>query len=279
MHRFVDGMDVHVVSGVEMDDLTTSFTIGPGVSIFLLLEGYVSITVDGETWELGADESVNGFCGTVWARSRDVRVERHIRRGRHVEKIAITLQPDWFDALEAAMPAGFSAFLARHKAEAQWAPSARAVRNGRDIVWPLETTPLQRRLGVQQRALQIVQEALALFDADDAHDLEQETGLARRAAGVRAFLDETLDRDLTLGALAREIGMSVTALQDGFRQSFGMTIGEYRRRQKLIRANMALRDDGVTVAKAAELAGYSNPANFATAFSREFGYPPSKARG
>ena len=83
---------------------------------------------------------------------------------------------------------------------------------------------------------------------------------------------------MSLGDIARELAMSVTALQDCFRSGFGQTIGEYRRRQKLIRANVALRDEGVSVARAAELAGYGSPANFATAFSREFGYPPSKAR-
>jgi AraC-like DNA-binding protein len=276
LRRFADGMETHVTSGVEMRDLTTSFTLPPGISIFILLEGYVAFSVDGDAWDLGPDEAGNAYSGLIWSRTAPARIKRRMRRGRHVTKIAITLPQNWLDAVGAPASARLGALLDRHLAQTQWAPSDRAVRAAWDIVRPLDEDPLLRRLSVQANALTIVREAFAVVDGaaaalgDAAH--------AGRVARIRAFLDETLDRDMTLAETAQALGMSVTALQDAFRDAFDMTVGAYRRRQRLIRANVALRDDGASVAAAAKLAGYASAANFATAYSRMFGYPPSQAR-
>lgn len=276
LYRFADGLGVHFVDGVEQLNLTSAFTLGPGVTIFLLLEGYVACAVDGETLEIGADEDMNGYCGLVWSRAGPTRVERQLRRGRHVSKVTITLTPDWFANLGLDLPDSLARFRARRSAQMHWRPSERAIRNARDIVRPFETAPLLRRIAAQRRALEIVEDAFAAFEAEGGADAAH--GLAGRASDARAYLDATLDREEPLGQVARNLGMSVTALQDCFRTSFGMTVGEYSRRQRLIRANVALRDEGVSVARAAAEAGYRSPANFATAFSREFGYPPSRAR-
>ena len=44
------------------------------------------------------------------------------------------------------------------------------------------------------------------------------------------------------------------------------------------RAAWALRHDGASVARAAEIAGYASQANFSTAFRRHFGQPPKTYR-
>ncbi|MEM9060855.1 MAG: helix-turn-helix transcriptional regulator [Pseudomonadota bacterium] len=276
LQQYSDGLRVHVTSGVESSDLTAKFTVGPALTIFILLEGYVAFTIEDAIWELGADDGVNVETGLIWSRTRDTVVERHMRRGRHVCKVGITLEPVWFEKLDLPLPSALMQFRERHLAQVQWCPSPGALRNAHDIIRPIETAPLQARLATQQKALQIVQEAFGLFDEEAV--AEPNGTLAARAPEIRDFLDDNLDLDLSLEQIGRSLGMSVTVLQERFRDAFGMTIGEYRRQQRLIRAMLAIRDEGTTVTDAALVAGYSSPANFATAFSRHFGYPPSQVR-
>ncbi|MEM1049252.1 MAG: AraC family transcriptional regulator [Pseudomonadota bacterium] len=276
INRVSNGMSVHVTSGLEMSDTSSEFTVGPSLSIFLLLEGYAAFTIDGETWELGAGDDVNAETGLIWSRARNTRIVRHTRRGRYVSKVAITLKPEWFDTLDVPMPVGLEAFRARHLAEMHWCPSPRAIRNAHEIVRPIGGSQLQRRMTIHRNALQIVQEAFELFDQDSADGTE--TDIPARATAIRSYIDATLEQDLPLDEIGRALGMSTTVMQDRFRDAFDMTVGEYRRRQRLVRALVALRDHGVSVGKAAELAGYRSPANFATAFSRQFGFPPSSVR-
>lgn len=275
IYRFPDGMSVHVTNGVEMSDCTSCFTLGPALSIFVLLEGYVAFDIAGETWELGAGGETNVETGLIWSRTRPTQVLRHASRGQQVCKVTITLDPEWFAGHGAELPPDLAALRARHLAQLQWCPSERTIRNARSIAFPHDRQPALRRLAIQSLALEVIHEAFSLFEAG----FEQETDLPRqRAAEVRRYLDETLMQPLELGQIARDLGMSVTVLQDQFRTSFGMTVGEYRRRQRLLKAHAALRDEGISVAAAATVAGYRSAANFATAFAREFGYAPSKAR-
>jgi AraC-like DNA-binding protein len=53
---------------------------------------------------------------------------------------------------------------------------------------------------------------------------------------------------------------------------------DYVRVRKLEQAREVLERDGVSVAQAAYIAGYASPANFATAFKRQFGTSPKNVR-
>ena len=58
----------------------------------------------------------------------------------------------------------------------------------------------------------------------------------------------------------------------------GEGLFEHLRGRRLDAARLALEREGLAVGQAAELAGYGNAANFATAFRRRFGCPPSAVR-
>lgn len=276
MRRFPDGLEMHAIDAVELQNQTVEFELPPGVSIFVLVDGYLSFSIDGAAWELGADEIENGNCGLIWSRTRATAVSRQMRKGRHVSKLTITLPPAWFDAYGVSAPQALEAMRTRHLAEAHWALSERAIRAAWDVIRPMEADPMSQVLAAHRNVLTVVNEAIGLFQDDAAEDVSAIVN--PKAAEARAFLDATLKENLTLSEIARHLGLSVTGLQNVFRDGFQMTVGEYRRRQRLVRANVALRDDGASIAQAARLAGYGSAANFATAFKRAFGYPPSQAR-
>ena len=75
-------------------------------------------------------------------------------------------------------------------------------------------------------------------------------------------------------ALSQQVGVSDRTLQKGFKAVFGMTPFAYLTRQRMQQADQLLRQPGQTVTQVANIVGYTNPAQFAAAFKRQFGKTP-----
>jgi AraC-like DNA-binding protein len=75
--------------------------------------------------------------------------------------------------------------------------------------------------------------------------------------------------------LAEQIGVSYCTLHRGFRSVFGATPFAYLTQQRMKQAEHLLRQPNCTVTEAANRVGYTNPAQFAAAFKRQFGISPS----
>ena len=82
----------------------------------------------------------------------------------------------------------------------------------------------------------------------------------------------------TLTGLARDVGMSASALREKFHLLFGKSIFELLRDVRLDQARALIEEDGWTVSQAAYYVGYRHQSNFSTAFRRKFGIPPSHLR-
>jgi len=90
---------------------------------------------------------------------------------------------------------------------------------------------------------------------------------------LRNLADEAFGVD-QLGA---DIGMSRTQIHRKLKALTGQSPGEGIRVTRLNRALALLRARTGTVAEVGYQVGFANPAHFSTAFSRQFGYPPSAA--
>ncbi|HCS71542.1 MAG TPA: AraC family transcriptional regulator, partial [Rhodospirillaceae bacterium] len=99
-----------------------------------------------------------------------------------------------------------------------------------------------------------------------------------KAQAVRAYIRARYTENPPLKRMARDLGMSVGTMQTAFKSAYGRTIADFCRELRLEQARIAIEREGKSVAEAAYGAGYSNPANFSTAFKRQFGLSPSEAR-
>ena len=79
----------------------------------------------------------------------------------------------------------------------------------------------------------------------------------------------------TLVALAREVGMSRSALASRFAQIVGVPPIEYLANWRMTLAKSALATSEVPMTEIAEIAGYQSVSAFSTAFKRETGLSPS----
>lgn len=95
---------------------------------------------------------------------------------------------------------------------------------------------------------------------------------------ARRRLLADLARPPRLAELSRAIGMSESRLKQRFKEYHGQSLSDCLRQARLREAERLLSDDHLSIARIAEALGYEHPANFTTAFKREFGLTPRNYR-
>ena len=284
--RFVNhaghaGLRVHATDTLEIHDLGIEFGAEPKVSVAVFLEGSVEFEIDGERIVLGSDTAPSA---DAWVVARRATCRRRSQKGTHVRKVIVSVPPEWIaETLSVASPEAkrLHDFVRSHGAHHSWTPSKRAVAIAAQILNPPESPTFVRRICVESQAIEIVAEAvLELIGAAPAdRPPPPSVRNLNRAHRVRAYLLEHIDEDLGLDRIAKHTGISVASMQRAFKQAYGGTIAEFVRECRLHKARHAMDREGISVSEAAYRAGYSNPANFSTAFKKLFGMTPSQARG
>ena len=99
-----------------------------------------------------------------------------------------------------------------------------------------------------------------------------------RIKHVREHLIENPERRIGLRELAKEHGLSLTQLKDGFRQIYGQSPYAYLRDYKMHLAAQLLRDTDRKVSEIAAELGYQNPSKFSEAFQAVIGQNPRAYR-
>jgi AraC-like DNA-binding protein/ActR/RegA family two-component response regulator len=95
---------------------------------------------------------------------------------------------------------------------------------------------------------------------------------------VAEFLRQNLGLDRDLDELARVGGTNRTTLNLAFQQVFGLTVFDWLREQRLLRAAELLRTTRVAVHKIGAEVGYASHPAFTTAFQHRFGSSPREYR-
>ena len=275
--------------GVEARDLRTMSTRSPavaGLHLVVLLEGCVDVAFGHQGLQMqvasgdGARAPARACGAVIHSRPGDMFM-RHWRRGKFERKLSVTVQPQWLAAQTLPMAAPP---LLRHWMEQQllamhpWQPSPRAVALAEQLIQLAREGSAPVLLA--SRTLELVHEALQSLDAPEPEPAQTVLGVRehRRMARLKALLDSGGEGCRTLAEIAREVGLSASALQRQFRQAYGSSIDEYRREQRLERAWASLEQTGCSVSEVAHAAGYTSAANFSTAFKRRFGISPKLVR-
>ena len=97
----------------------------------------------------------------------------------------------------------------------------------------------------------------------------------RRARAAAAALQNALDADRDLPALAAASGASLRTLQRLFPRETGLTLEAWRQKARLIHA-VARLTAGASVTEAALDCGYRSASAFSTAFAGHFGVTPGR---
>lgn len=283
--RCRSGLHVHATDATEAHDLNTEWIVPPCIKVALILEGALDVDIGERRIHLGGGD---GPTGLIWSMTRRTKIVRRSRQGTRIRKVMITVPRDWLrgGSSETGLPGGvggeaLTRFAARNGAARDWLPSKHAIAIAERILNPEPAPATLQQLSAESQAIDIVHEALGslLLGRDEAPRHPVSPRMRGRAQTIQRFLVANLENLPPLSVMAQRLGMSVASMQEAFKSGYGVTIAAYARGLRLHKARRAIEQDGLTVGEAAYLAGYTNPANFATAFKRAFGVSPSNVRG
>ena len=99
-----------------------------------------------------------------------------------------------------------------------------------------------------------------------------------RLRRVTEYVEQNLDKDLTLAELAAVVYMSPFHFARLFKCSTGVPPHRFVVRQRLTRARACLATEGQSIAQISRMVGYRTPSHFTTVFRRSLGVTPGAYR-
>lgn len=273
------GLFLHLSDVTEERPFTATSILPGGLSCIFFLDGMVDLTIGDRGFHFAGPQT-RAVIGTTIMSTRSERFQRSSRRRQHLSHLVVSASPEWLDLdglTNFQDTSHGTRLLNNHLGEHQWVLTPRALEVVRQILQPSPFVPQLHNLFLEGRAVEIVAESLAASMRTEP-EIDQSTILTRqdRIKLQRAvdLISENMDASLSVDRIAREAGVSASGLQRLFRLSAGQSVFDYVRGQRLERAHTLLKANEVTIPQASTIAGYSNPANFATAFRKRFGITP-----
>ncbi|MFY7916488.1 MAG: helix-turn-helix transcriptional regulator [Rubrivivax sp.] len=262
------GAELQVLRATDQSSL-----IEPGLKLIVMLQGQMEIASRGFEQRLSGERPQCVLLSLL----EPVRLRRRIPRSGPLQQLVLDIGPRWFSEGGIDQQPGFEriqSFCDRHGALTQL-PNARCAHAlARQLMAQCRSSQPLQRLRREALALQLILEALPTLEGRLAIDTSPQE---RQVEALTALLHAGSADGWTLARMARHLASNTTSLQRAFRARHGQSIGQYLRGLKMERAHEALRQ-GARVIDAAGLAGYDNPANFATAFRRHYGLSPREIK-
>ena len=273
------GLFVHATDTVEAHDLTKEWIMQPALMIAIVLEGTLSVKIDGYKMRLGRAE---GACGYFWNLTKAARIVRQSQAGTHIRKVVIRVPSSWIDLIiqeDTAAGRELPWVIKTHCATGHWTPSSHALALAEQLINQKENTDSLQVLVTESRGAEIAREALSsILQTSPIETTLAETRQTSKARTIRDYVSSHLSQHLSLNDLSLRLGMSVGSMQSAFKRTYHKTIGDFMREQRLDLARVLIEQQGLTVSQAGYKAGYDSPASFSTAFKRQFGFSPSDCK-
>ena len=282
--KIEEGLVLHYSNAEDLHDLRLEGETGPRLGVFVFLEGQVDASIGSFRIPMPVyDEQARHWSpvATFFSQQQNEKFVRQARKGVRLKKVTINISHDWLlTHLDPADPGygAFKEFVSEHLSHLSWTPSAHAIGLAEQIIAAPKKSSLLHRLYITSRVYGLLEEAFQYFSerhfeptakAVDGQDRQKLQAVEHYLSGQRGHW-------VTADELARHTGMSQNSLQRLLSRTYGLSTSRFIRRFMLEKAREALERDALTIAEAAHIAGYSSPANFSTAFKREFGLSPKQ---
>ncbi|MEM6348246.1 MAG: helix-turn-helix transcriptional regulator [Bacteroidota bacterium] len=100
----------------------------------------------------------------------------------------------------------------------------------------------------------------------------------KKLQSAKEIVRQRLQNPLSLGELAKEVGINEYKLKKGFKELFGTTVFAYLAQLRLENACRLLRDTQQNVKEIAYELGYASPQHFQRVFKQQYGVTPGQFR-
>lgn len=275
------GLFLHLSDVTEERAFTAKSTLQEGLSCIFFLDGKVDLKIGDRDFAFDGAERRKPT-GVAIMNSRRESFERSSRQRQYLRHLVVSASSEWLSLdglaqLQDATPG--TRLLKDHLSHHQWETTAKTGALIAEILSPPPLLPPLRNLYLEGRAVELVVESLTA--ATRTETFAGENAIVTGADKVRLsraidIIEANLELPLSVAAIAREAGISASGLQGLFRRAEGKSVFEFVRERRLQKAFSALKSGEASIQEATTMAGYSDAANFATAFRKRFGLSPSR---
>ncbi len=123
---------------------------------------------------------------------------------------------------------------------------------------------------------EIVYRLLQTDQAPRLHQIAASGGQTQRVLGAIEWVRQNFDKPLKLEKLARETGMSLSALHHHFKDVTGLSPLQFGKQMRLQEAKRLMLAGELDAASAGGRVGYDDPSHFSRDYRRFFGAPPRR---
>lgn len=271
-YRLAPGLWLRTLDLEQASGCLPAWIPGNHLTLAGMLDGVTRLeTPEGEAFELGGDRLLCSHRrqGTAFR-------DRCLEPGRYL-MVLLILDPERLRQPPFGLTADDLAAFAPGIDDDRSLPLDTALRRClRDMVSP-PVDPRRLPLYLQAKSSEFLCLLLSAPTlASPAPRIAPRDSQALEEARRRLLAD--LARPPRLTELSRDIGMSESKLKQRFKEYHGQTLSDCLHQARLREAERLLGDDRLAIARVAEALGYEHPANFTTAFKREFGLTPRDYR-
>lgn len=255
---------------------SASVLIPPSLGIAVLLRGRTDLRCGSRRFQFHTNsESCPMPQVSLFRVARTIEILRSVDANVRLRHLSLQATPDWVERSGIAADVDVMPHFEDASHAAVCRASGRVVAICEQLLRDGESQTALARLRRESQALDVVGQVLTILGCQ-GHRAVLSTRQLHRLQQVREQLESESEAP-TVEQLARTAAMSVDTLQRQFRAVFGTTVFGYLQEHRLQRSYREL-EAGSPVSSAAYAAGYSSPANFATAFKRRFGISPKQVR-
>lgn len=115
-----------------------------------------------------------------------------------------------------------------------------------------------------------------LNEQEDLPEIGLDKKEFEKIVGIGHYIEQNLDKTLTIPELASVFGTNTTKLKHHFKTVFQTTIFKYITDVRMKHAVSLIKANEVSIAEVSHKVGYKNPQHFTAAFKKKYGYLPSK---
>lgn len=257
-------------------DLHVDMTFGPSLCVSLLFKGCWSSRVDGRPMELRASGAP-----MLLAYGESMPVSNHQKAGAYIQNASLLIGADFFAGTDTAGEGPSLSTLAAllRPGVNVWELPSFGILN--TIFQRMRDNPYSGRMSniyMESLALSAIVELTSYLRGASSPSIIAVTGRQELAHEARRILDEAWASPPTAEELARQLGTNHTTLRRLFKETFGISMMNYITSRRLEAARVLIRQSSLQIAEIAYRMGYSDPANFTTAYRQFFGHPPKADR-
>nr|WP_275665795.1 AraC family transcriptional regulator [Vibrio sp. Isolate30] len=276
-----ESFSLHWGTTTELKDHQVISTARKALILIILTDGKLDFSYDDLNFNM---DSKDGYQGLVVNLAKPATFRRSVQKGNKVAKLKVLIPQKWVEE-RVEVGSRVDEFISQHLANFDLYSNEhlRAIidtiielHNGNETFKKIKLESLTQSLVVE------VFEQLINSDSPVKPVPLEGSNITTDSTkssidGLINHIEDNLDSDLSVKALAEYSHTSESNLRRKFKEVIGCSIKSYIRRRRLEVARKHLEQGLASITEVAYYAGYRHPSNFTNAYKKAFGYPPAES--